>query len=123
MIVCRILPLCLLFASASAASAPVVTASVSALTFSAFAGSESAPQKVTFTNTGSQPVEVHGAAIRTADDSLFAVRDDCPSTLESTQYCTAVVIFKPAHPGAVTATLEFADNTVSVSATALAARP
>jgi len=123
MIVRRIIPLCLLVVSARALPAPAVTANVASLVFSAYVGSESAPQKVTFTNGGRQPLEVHGASIRAADESTFAVRDDCPSTLESTQYCTAVVIFKPAQPGPATATLEFAGNQVTISGTGIAAKP
>jgi hypothetical protein len=123
MIVRCTIPLCLLLASARALPAPAVTASVPSLAFSAYVGSESAPQKVTFTNTGKQPLEVHGAAIHAADDSTFAVRDDCPSTLESTQYCTAVVIFRPTQAGAASATLEFADVQTTITGTGLAAQP
>ena len=123
MIVRRIIPLCLLLATASAAPAPAVSASVATLSFSAYVGSESAPQKVTFTNTGKQPLEVHGATIRASDDTVFAVRDDCPSTLESTQRCTAVVIFTPSHAGPATATLEFADAKTTIAGTGIAAKP
>jgi hypothetical protein len=124
----RITALCLLAAlvfawRASAAPTSAVTASVQKLTFSAYVGSESLPQKVTFTNTGKEAIEVHGATIRATDDTLFAVRDDCPTTLVPTQYCTAVVIFTPGHAGHATATLEFADRTIAVSGTGVVSKP
>jgi hypothetical protein len=108
---------------ASAAAPSAVSSSASKLTFSAYVGSESLPQKVTFTNTGKDAIEVHGATIHATDDTTFAVRDDCPSTLVETQRCTAVVIFTPSHPGPATATLEFADRKIAISANGLASKP
>jgi hypothetical protein len=123
MIVPRVLPLCLLLAAAHTLPDPAVTASLPALAFSAYVGSESAPQKVTFTNSGNQPLDVHGATLRAGEDANFAVRDDCPSTLQSTQYCTAVVIFRPSQPGPATATLEFADAHTAITGNGIAAKP
>ena len=124
----RITALCLLAAlvcawRASAAPSSAVTASVQKLSFSAYVGSESLPQKVTFTYTGKEAIEVHGASIHATGDALFAVRDDCPSTLVQTQRCTAVVVFTPSHAGPATATLEFADRRIPIFGTGVVSKP
>ena len=110
--------------SASTAPAgPVVSVSPSTLTFASQAvGTNSAPQLVNVTNSGTATVTFTSITV----GSNFSETNTCSSSLAAGSSCTASVAFTPTATGALTGTLTFTDNasnspqTVSLSGTGTA---
>jgi N-acetylneuraminic acid mutarotase len=113
--------------TANPAPAPVVSLLPStALSFSATAGTTSAVQTVTVTNTGNTSLSITGITIGGANSSSFAESNTCGSTLAASSSCTVSITFSPATAASYMATLSIADNatgspqTVSLTGTATA---
>lgn len=100
----------------SAPLAPVVGLSVTSLTFSQAAGSTSAAQTVTVTNSGTAPLVVSGVALSGTNASSFAQTNNCASVAVATS-CTVSVTFSPATAGSYAATLTLADNAANTPQT------
>lgn len=97
----------------AAALAPHATFSTPRLTFAGTRiGSSSAVQSVTVKNTGLSTLDIAsgGITIAGADASSFTRTTTCASTLAANASCSVGVTFKPRAAGALTATLEIADN-------------
>ncbi len=97
----------------AAAFAPAASFSTPKLTFaSTKIGSSSAIQSVTVKNTGLSTLDIKsgGITIAGAGESSFTKTTNCPSGLAASASCSVSVTFKPKAAGAVTATLEIADN-------------
>ncbi len=107
------------------AAAPSATVSVPSLTFSNQAiNTSSAPQTVTFTNTGTVPITMN--SVGATGDFANQFVSTCGSSVAVANYCTASVVFSPTALGARTGTLSFNDNiagspqTVGLSGTGIA---
>ncbi len=93
------------------ASAPTATLTPTTLKFpSTVVGSSSAAKVVTLKNTGTATLDISGITISGADKTSFTDTTTCGSTLAAGKSCTISVTFKPAVAGALTATLNVADN-------------
>ncbi len=92
-------------------AAPVASLSPSTLSFSAAAGTTSAAQTVTLSNTGSVPLAITGI---TAPSSplmgLFNETSNCGASLPAGASCTISVTFAPVTTGSVTGNILVADN-------------
>jgi hypothetical protein len=85
---------------------PTYTVSPGTLTFgSQDAGSTSAPQTITITNTGSILVPVNSIVLTGAGAAQFSQTANCPSTLAPGASCTVQVRFVPATAGSQSAQL------------------
>jgi Ca2+-binding RTX toxin-like protein len=80
---------------------------------------QSAPQTVTLTNSGLQPLNISTAlgvtGTNAADFTVAAVAPACPATLSSGQSCAVTVRFKPAALGARSASLRLISNTGGIA--------
>ena len=74
------------------------------------AGTTSAPQPITMTNTGNATLNISGIAVQGSNASDFSETHDCLSTLNSGQSCTINVRFAPTTTGPRTATLVITDD-------------
>ena len=97
--------------SGTAAPAPVAVLTPSSLSFTGAAGTTSAAQTVTLSNTGSVPLTITGI---TAPSSplmgLFNETSNCGASLAAGSSCTISVTFSPAIAGNVTGNLLVTDN-------------
>jgi hypothetical protein len=96
-----------------AATAPVVSLTPKSLTFtSTKVGFTSAAKVVTLKNTGTATLNIKSAGITIVgtDKSSFTKTTTCGATVAVGASCTISVKFKPAATGALTATLDVADN-------------
>ena len=96
-----------------AATAPVVSLTPKSLTFASTAvGSTTAAKVVTLKNTGTATLDIKsgGITISGTDKSSFTKTTTCAATVAAGASCTISVKFKPAASGALTATLDVADN-------------
>jgi uncharacterized repeat protein (TIGR03803 family) len=95
-------------------SAPVVSLTPIALTFLITKlGSTSAVKMVTLKNTGNATLDINtgGITIGGADASSFSIKTTtCGATLAASASCTISVAFSPAAIGALTGSLNIADN-------------
>jgi hypothetical protein len=80
------------------------------LTFTGVAGTTSAAQTATLTNTGNTALSITGISLTGANPSDFGETNECPSSLAPQQTCTISVTFTPASGASLTATLSVADN-------------
>ena len=91
-----------------------VTVQPSSLSFNSTAvGSQSPPQSVTITNTGTQTLNI--TKISTAGSSDFSETDNCGAlqdTLAVGQSCVVNVVFNPASSGNRSGSLQISDNAV-----------
>lgn len=95
------------------AAAPVVSLTPKSLTFpSTKVGSTSAAKVVTLKNTGKGTLNIKsgGITITGTNKSSFTKTTTCGATVAAGASCTISVKFKPAAAGALTATLNVADN-------------
>jgi subtilase family serine protease len=95
-------------------TAAVATLSSTALTFPGTAVGGSASSQVNLSNTGTGALSLSGAGLGISivgtDPKSFAETNNCGTSLGIGKKCTITVTFKPAAPGALTATLSIADN-------------
>ena len=93
---------------------PAVTLSANTLNFAAtlVGTTNAATQAVTVTNSGNAPLNITGINISGANTSSFSQTDTCSTTtaLAVSASCTITVTFAPAAGGALTATVNIADN-------------
>jgi hypothetical protein len=90
---------------------PVVSLSTSNLTFSTQAvGTSSAPQTVTLSNIGSQPLNVTNVTVSGAQALEFAQTNNCIGTISASSSCTISVVFTPQSGGSRNATVLIASN-------------
>ena len=97
----------------SSAQAPAATLSATKLTFpSTKVGASSAAQTVTLENSGvaTMTISSGGITIAGADASSFPKATTCGATLAAGASCKITIEFKPQAAGALSATLEIADN-------------
>jgi subtilase family serine protease len=95
----------------STTSSPAATLSATSLTFASTAiNASSATQTVTLTNSGAASMTVSGVSITGTNPTSFTQTNTCGATLAANASCAVTVTFKPAAAGALTATLNFADN-------------
>lgn len=92
------------------ASAPVVTLTPSTLTFTANAGTSSAAQSVTLSNTGNAALNISSIAVTGTNASVFSQTNICGTSLAANTSCNVSVVFAPTAVGSSTATLTFTDN-------------
>ena len=94
---------------------PAVTLSqTSALTFVSSAGSTSAPQTFTVTNSGAANLSITGITITgSTNPNVFAQTNNCPSTLAPSGVCTVSVTYTPAGEENDAAYVSIADNAVT----------
>jgi hypothetical protein len=84
------------------------------------AGTTSASQSITATNTGGATVTFTGITLADANPSEFAIASNtCGTTLGAGATCTVALTFTPAANGARSATLQFADNATGSPQSAL----
>jgi len=96
------------------APVPAVTLSLTTLTFASTLVSTTNPttQAVTVTNSGTAPLSITGINISGANTSSFSQANTCSTTtaLAVSAFCTITVTFAPTSGGALTATVNIADN-------------
>jgi len=94
---------------------PAVTLSqTAALTFVSSAGTTSAPQTFTVTNSGAVNLSITGITITgSTNPSVFAQTNNCPSTLAPSALCTVSVTYTPAGEENDAAYVSIADNAVT----------
>ncbi len=112
----------------TAAGQKVLSLAPSSLTFSATAGTPTAAQTVTFTNTGNVAVNLTGITLAGSSPSSFNQTSTCGATLAVGASCSASVTFLAASPGTYTATLAVGNDaglstSVALSGTATAKTP
>jgi uncharacterized membrane protein len=111
-------------------SVPTAAFSPSTLTFpAATVGSTSAPQTITFTNTGSATMSVSSFTFSGANANEFEIfAKTCSTTLAVGASCNLQIAYKPTTTGAASATLTATDNasnspqTVALSVSAAASK-
>jgi hypothetical protein len=90
-----------------AAAGPLASVSPTSLTFpTQLAGTKSAQQNVTLTNTGTSNLTLTGTTVT----SPFSKTPLCPGNLAPGKSCTIAVFFGPTTAGAVNGTLALNDN-------------
>ncbi len=93
---------------------PAVTLSqTSALTFVSSAGTTSAPQTFTVTNSGTANLSITGITIAGGNSNVFAQTNNCPSTLAPSALCTVSVTYTPTGEENDASYVSIADNAVS----------
>jgi N-acetylneuraminic acid mutarotase len=93
---------------------PAVTLSkTTALTFVSSAGTTSAPQTFTVTNSGAANLSITGITITGSNSNVFAQTNNCPSTLAPSALCTVSVTYTPTGVEDDAAYVSIADNAVS----------
>ncbi len=93
-----------------------ITIAPQSLTFNtASIGSSSAPQTVTLTNSGTDPLSITGIQI----SGSFVETNSCPATLATAQTCGINVAFKPTSFGSSTGSITISDNADGGSQTVL----
>jgi hypothetical protein len=90
---------------------PALTVSASALTFASLtAGSTSAQQTLTLTDSGTAPLALSSIALTGAGANLFALSNGCGATVAVGASCSVGVTFAPKVAGSYAATVAIADN-------------
>jgi len=103
----------------SSVSAPQATLTPTSLTFTTTnVGASSATQTITLANSGTAALTLSGITISGANASSFSQTNNCGASLATSASCTVTVTFKPAATGALSATLNFADNVTGSPQTA-----
>ncbi|HEY7834946.1 MAG TPA: choice-of-anchor D domain-containing protein, partial [Ktedonobacterales bacterium] len=74
------------------------------------AGTTSAAQSVTLTNTGTATMSISGIALAGANAGDFAQTNTCGATLAASATCTVSVTFMPTASGNRTASVQFTDS-------------
>ncbi len=95
------------------AVAPAITLSASTLTFSAQpAGTASAAQNVTLSNSGTTSLGISGIVLNGANPADFIETNNCPQSLGASASCLITVKFDPAAsgPSSRTASISVSDN-------------
>jgi Abnormal spindle-like microcephaly-assoc'd, ASPM-SPD-2-Hydin/Beta-propeller repeat len=95
------------------AVAPAITLSASSLTFSAQpAGTASAAQNVTLSNSGTTLLGISGIVLNGANPTDFIETNNCPQSLGASASCLITVKFDPAAsgPASRTASISVSDN-------------
>ena len=90
-----------------------------ALAFSTVAGTSSAAQALTSTNTGSAALAIGSISLAGSNPALFTQATTCGATLTAAASCTISVTFQPGAPGSFTATLSVTDNAATSPQTAI----
>ncbi len=109
--------------TATAAAAPALQLSATALSFTTNLGTAATAQVLTLTNTGSAPLIVSGISLAGTSAALFSQTNTC-ATVAAGSTCSVTVNFAPTAAGTFTASLSIADNvagspqTVALSGTA-----
>jgi hypothetical protein len=92
-------------------SASTVSLSPASLTFAGQnAGTTSAAQSITLSNTGSAALTITGISVTGTNSSAFAQTNTCGSGVAAGAGCTIAVTFTPSASGAASASLSIADN-------------
>jgi hypothetical protein len=106
---------------------PAVSLSATSLAFAGqAAGSSSAPQIITVTNSGSASLSITGIGLSGTNASDFVQSNSCGSSVAAGASCAISVAFKPAAMGIRTAAVSITDNasgglqTVSITGTGTA---
>jgi len=90
---------------------PAVTLSQATLAFgNETEGSQTASQTVTITNSGTGPLSLTSLRVTGTNPQDFPGTSSCPALLAVNASCTVAMRFRPATPGALTATLSIADS-------------
>jgi hypothetical protein len=91
----------------SSSSFPLAVVSPASLSFGPqWAGTSSAPQPVTLSNTGNAPLLIASIAI----SGMFTETNNCGRSLAAGSSCTINVVFAPAEGGALPRTLDLTDD-------------
>jgi hypothetical protein len=108
-------------------SAPAITMSGASVTFNPQpVGTASAPQTVTFTNSGNATLNIASVAVAGANAADFTLSHTCGSPVAPGATCTASVTFTPSSTGSRTASVNITDNaagsphTVALNGTGIA---
>ena len=92
-------------------SLPPPTLSATSLSFgTVIAGTVSASQSVTMTNTGTAALPIGSVTLTGANASSFVFADSCGTSLAAGAGCTIHGHFAPTGPGTLTATIKIADD-------------
>jgi len=92
-------------------ASPAVGLSSSHLTFSSQAvGTSSAPQTVSVTDVGSQPLNITSVTVSGAQASEFTQTNNCVGTVQPAASCTVSVVFTPVAGGSRSAAVAIASN-------------
>jgi uncharacterized repeat protein (TIGR03803 family) len=109
---------------------PVATLSAASLAFGGVqAGTTSASQSVTLSNTGGSTLSIASISVTGADASSFVFSNSCGTSLAEGATCTIHGHFTPASLGALTAAVTIADNaagspqSIALSGSGLLAAP
>jgi uncharacterized repeat protein (TIGR01451 family) len=95
----------------TATTAPAVTLAPTSLTFaSQAAGTTSAAQSVTLTNSGNAALTIAEITLTGTNAGDFAQTNTCPASLAASANCTISVTFDPAAAGARSGAISIADN-------------
>lgn len=73
-------------------------------------GTQSSPQSVVLTNSGSAALAIAGITITGTNSNQYGQTNNCPATLSGGASCTISVTFAPTAAGTMTANLSIADN-------------
>jgi len=93
---------------------PTATLAPTSLTFpQQLAGTTSASQRVTLTNTGAATLDVSSIALTGAGATDFLESNTCGTSLASLASCTIRVAFKPVSDGNLSAAVSITDNAVN----------
>jgi len=99
--------LLIVMAPLAMAQKPVVTLSTTSLNFgTAEAGTMTAAQVVTLTNTGTAALNI----TQLSAGSAYQVFNDCPATVNAGASCTFGVVFQPQTPGTYSYSVSIKDN-------------
>ena len=93
-----------------AVSGPAVSIFPSTATFTSVAGVPSPTQVFSIVNTGDQLLALNSISITGANASSFSQTNTCLATLAPNANCSVGINFTPAAVGALTASLQVADN-------------
>jgi subtilase family serine protease len=95
----------------SSTPGPQATLAPTNLTFTTTnVGASSATQTVSLSNPGTTALTISGITISGANATAFSETNNCGTSLAASASCIVTVTFKPAATGALSATLNFADN-------------
>ncbi|MFT4111200.1 choice-of-anchor D domain-containing protein [Silvibacterium sp.] len=98
---------------------PIATLTPTSLTYTATAGTSSAAQTATLTNSGTAVLNIASISLAGANASEFAIgANTCGATLAAGASCTIAVTFAPDTTASFTATLSVADDAAGSPQTA-----
>jgi len=90
--------------------APMASLAPASMSFTATAGTTSAPQTATLTNAGSTPLSILNISVTGASPNDYQQTNNCGFLLAVGANCTISVTFAPVFPGSYPATLTVSDN-------------